>query len=115
MGLCLEDYRRKIGMYNTRFRTRNSMVPKRQSRVTIEPRPALTAIVLVCCAVAALGWADYSAKPLADLCGNSVTSHVNMPTDFSWVFMYKFVIQFYFVQFISLTFNRLICLNRGSV
>ena len=83
MGLCLEDYRRKIGMYNTRFRTRNSMVPKRQSRVTIEPRPALTAIVLVCCAVAALGWADYSAKPLADLCGNSVTSHVNMPTDFS--------------------------------
>ena len=61
------------------------MVPKRQSCVTMEPRPALTAIVLVCCAVAALGWADYSSKPLADLCGNSVTSHVNMPTDFSWV------------------------------
>ena len=36
-------------------------------------------------AVAALGWADYSSKPLADLCGNSVTSHVNMQTDFSWV------------------------------
>ena len=42
-------------------------------------------IVLVRCAVATLGWADYSSKPLADLCGNSVTSHVNIPTDFSWV------------------------------
>ena len=90
MGQCLEDYRRKIGLYNTHFRGRNSMVPKRQSRVTMDPMPALTVIVLVCCAVAALGWADYSSKALADLGGCtcwtghcSVTSHVNMSVTFS--------------------------------
>ena len=48
---------------------RPSMVPKRQSCVTMDPMPALTVIVLVCCAVAVLGWADYSSKALADLCG----------------------------------------------
>ena len=90
MGQCLEEYRRKIGLYNTHFHGRNIMVPKRQSRVTMDPMPALTVIVLVCCAVAALGWADYSPKALADMGGFtcwtghcSVTSHVNMSVTFS--------------------------------
>ena len=62
MGQCLEEYRRKIGLYNQHFHGRNIMVPKRQSRVTMDPMTALTVIVLVCCAVAALGWGDYSSK-----------------------------------------------------
>ena len=87
MGQCLEDYRRKIGLYNQHFRGRNSMVPQRQSRVTMDPMPALTVIVLVCCAVAALEWADYSSKALGGFtCWTghcSVTSHVNMSVTFS--------------------------------